>query len=99
MSSPGKFLTVLYRALCFLPGGSSETHPMSRVSYFEFVFTAVYSIVNCQCSLKVSKSKTLRRIHIRQSVKTRRASQTLCTLQTSDVFATTYRQAFMTPDG
>ena len=51
--------------------------------------------------------ETLRRIHLRQSVKTRRArvklfvlsGEKLLTWQTSDVFATTYGHAFMLPDG
>ena len=50
--------------------------------------------------------KRLRRIHLRQSVKTRArvkllvlSGEKLLTWQTIDVFATTYRQAFMMPDG
>jgi len=49
----------------------------------------------------------LGRIHLKQSVKTQRArvklfvlsGENLLTYQTSDVFATTYGQAFMMPDG
>jgi len=55
----------------------------------------ILSLRNAYPSGKVFK--TLRRIHLRQSVKTRRTRVKLFVL--TDVFVTTYGHAFMMPDG
>jgi len=51
MSSPGKFLTVLYRALRFLLAISSETGSMARVSYFisTLCIVCVELLLSCSC--------------------------------------------------